>query len=212
MIPQIQDVFINSPGNSYVFFFHSKYGQLKSNLYLKKEMLNRLSTFLRTNSARPFDESFPVIHSNLKNFNTRICGVTYPLTHEGIGFTLRKHKLTPLSIVQMVHDKFMNSEVAALLWFLIDADIKLLITGPRCSGKTTLLSSLLFLSNKVNRLIIIEDTAELPVPNLKKLGFNVEHLRTKSFENADSFEFSSDTALRTALRLGESLLVLGEVR
>ncbi|MFA5303463.1 MAG: ATPase, T2SS/T4P/T4SS family [Candidatus Nanoarchaeia archaeon] len=212
LIPEIQDVFINSPGDSCVFFFHSKYGQLKSNLYLKKEMLNRISTFLRTDSARPFDESFPVIHTNIKGFNVRICGVTYPLTHEGIGFALRKHCSTPLSIARMVHDEFMDSNVAALLWFLIDSDIKLLITGPRGSGKTTLLSSLLFLSNKINRIIIIEDTAELPVPNLKELGFNVEHLRTKSFENADSFEFSNDTALRTALRLGESLLVLGEVR
>lgn len=212
LIPEIQDVFINSPGDSCVFFFHSKYGQLKSNLYLKKEMLNRFSTFLRTSSARPFDESFPVIHTNIKGFNTRICGVTYPLTHEGIGFALRKHHMNPLSIVRMVHDNFMSCDVAALIWFLIDSDIKLLITGPRGSGKTTLLSSLLFLSNKINRLIVIEDTAELPVPNLKELGFNVEHLRTKSFENADSFEFSNDTALRTALRLGESLLVLGEVR
>jgi type IV secretory pathway ATPase VirB11/archaellum biosynthesis ATPase len=212
LIPEIQDVFINSPGDSCVFFFHSKYGQLKSNLYLKKEMLNRISTFLRTDSARPFDESFPVIHTNIRGFNVRICGVTYPLTHEGIGFALRKHCSTPLSITRMVFDNFMDSSVAALLWFLIDSDIKLLITGPRGSGKTTLLSSLLFLSNKINRMIIIEDTAELPVLNLKELGFNIEHLRTKSFENADSFEFSNDTALRTALRLGESLLVLGEVR
>ncbi|MDD4352925.1 MAG: ATPase, T2SS/T4P/T4SS family, partial [Candidatus Nanoarchaeia archaeon] len=211
-IPQIQDVFVNSPGDSCVFFFHSKYGSLKSNLYLKKEMLNRLSTFLRTNSARPFDESFPVIHTNIENYSTRICGITYPLTHEGIGFALRKHQLTPLSISRMVYDNFMSSDVAALIWFLIDSDIKVLVTGPRGSGKTTLLSSLLFLSNKSNRVIIIEDTAELPVPTLKELGFNVEHLRTKSFESADSFEFSNDTALRTALRLGESLLILGEVR
>ena len=61
---------------------------------------------------------------------------------------------------------------------------------------------------KSNRFIIIEDTAELPVPELKACGFNVEHLRTNSFDSADSFEFSNDAALRTALRLGESLLIL----
>jgi type IV secretory pathway ATPase VirB11/archaellum biosynthesis ATPase len=211
-IPQIQDVFINSPGNSCVFLFHSKYGLLKSNLYLKKEMINRIGTFLRTNSSRPFDESFPVIHANIGDYNIRVCGITYPLTYEGAGFAFRKHQLISLSLSKLVFDGFMDYAVAALLWFLIDSDIKILITGPRGSGKTTLLSSLLFLSNKLNRIIIIEDTAELPVPHLRELGFNVEHLRTKSFESADSFEFSSDTALRTALRLGESLLVLGEVR
>jgi len=211
-VPEIQDVFINSPGDSCVFFYHSKYGSLKSNLYLKKEMINRLSTFLRTNSGRPFDESFPVIHSNLAGFNTRVCGITSPLTHQGIGFALRKHCLNPLSISALVKDGFMDSAVAALIWFLVDSDIKILVTGPRGSGKTTLLSSLLFLSNKLNRIIIIEDTAELPVPYLKELGFNVEHLRTNSFDGIESFEFSNETALRTALRLGESLLVLGEVR
>jgi len=211
-IPELQDVFINSPGDSCVFFTHSKYGPLKSNLFVKKEMLNRLSTFLRTNSGRPFDESFPVIHTSIKEFSTRVCGLTYPMTYDGIGFALRKHYMNPLSISSMVLEKFMDASVAALIWFFIDSDIKLLITGPRGSGKTTLLSSLMFLSSKANRVIVIEDTSELPVPQLKELGFNVEHLRTNSFGSADSFEFSNDAALRTALRLGESLLVIGEVR
>ncbi|MDD2678640.1 MAG: ATPase, T2SS/T4P/T4SS family [Candidatus Nanoarchaeia archaeon] len=211
-IPEIQDVFINSPGNSCVFFNHSRHGSLKSNLFVKKEMINRLSTFLRTCSGRPFDESFPVIHTNIPDFNTRICGITFPLTHDGVGFALRKHHLNPLSVSRLVADGFMDSSIAALVWFLIDSDIKILITGPRGSGKTTLLSALLFLSSKLNRMIIIEDTAELPVNYLKGLGFNVEHLRTNSFEGVNSFEFSNDAALRTALRLGESLLVLGEVR
>ncbi len=211
-IPEIQDVFINSPGNSCVFFNHSKYGSLSSNLFAKKELLNRLATFLRTDSGRPFDESFPVIHASIGGFNARVCGLCYPMSYGGMGFAIRKHQAVPFSIANLVNDGFMDLDVAALLWFLVDSDIKVLITGPRGSGKTTLLSSLLFLVKKSNRFIIIEDTAELPVPQLKSCGFNVEHLRTNSFDSSDSFEFSNDAAIRAALRLGESLLILGEVR
>jgi type IV secretory pathway ATPase VirB11/archaellum biosynthesis ATPase len=211
-IPEIQDIFINSPGNSCVFFNHSKYGSLSSNLFAKKELLNRLATFLRADSGRPFDESFPVIHASIGGFNARVCGLCYPMSYGGMGFAIRKHQSVPFSIASLVNSGFMDLDVAALLWFLIDSDIKVLITGPRGSGKTTLLSSLLFLVKKSNRFIIIEDTAELPVPELKSCGFNVEHLRTNSFDSADSFEFSNDAALRAALRLGESLLILGEVR
>lgn len=211
-INELQDLFVNSPGNDCVFFNHDSLGQLSSNIFLKSEMSNKMSTFFRTRSGRPFDEAFPVLHTSLSDGNVRVCGVNYPLSFDGIGFAIRKHPVNPFTLHKLVFDGFMSSEVAGLLWFLLDAELSVLVTGPRGSGKTSLLGGLLFNLSSNNRFIIIEDTNELPVNHVKGLGFNVEHLRTSSFENSDSFEFSSDTALRTALRLGESVLVVGEVR
>ncbi|MBN1923178.1 MAG: type II/IV secretion system ATPase subunit [Nanoarchaeota archaeon] len=211
-IKGVQDIYINSPGDSCVFFNHASYGQLSSNLFFKHEMINKVSTFLRTKSGRPFDEAFPVLHSDISGFASRVCSITYPLSFNGSGFAIRKHSSKPFTLHKLVSSGFLSSEVAGFLWFLLDSEVSVLITGPRGSGKTTLLGSLLFEIRNNNRFIVIEDTKELPVPELKSYNFNVEHLRTNSFQASESFELSSETALRTALRLGESVLVIGEVR
>lgn len=208
----IQDVYINSPGNGCLFSYDANFGNASSNIYLKNEMINKIGTFLRTNSGRPFDEAFPVIHSNLGKMNARICGISEPLSFNGTGFAIRKHALNPITLNHMVFNEFLSADVAGLLWFLVDSEISVLVTGARGSGKTSLLGSLLFEIPLQNRLIIIEDTRELPLYNLRRLGYNIEHLRTTSFDASESFEFLAETALRTALRLGESVLVIGEVR
>ncbi len=59
------------------------------------------------------------------------------------------------------------------------------------------------------RIITIEDTPEIPVDTLKNCGFNIQHLRTNTEKG---FELNAQKALRTALRLGESVLIIGEVR
>ncbi|VVB74960.1 Type II/IV secretion system protein [Candidatus Tiddalikarchaeum anstoanum] len=208
----VQDIFINSPGNSRLFVNHSSKGNLATNVYLKNEMVNKIGTFLRINSGRPFDEAFPVIHSNIGTVNARICGVSQPLSFNGTGFAIRKHTTIPLTLNRMLYDGFLSASVAGLLWFLIDNRVSIIITGPRGSGKTSLLGSLMFELPYNLRLIVIEDTPELPVNHLRNLGFNLEHLKTVSFEGSESFELSPETVLRTALRLGDSALIIGEVR
>ncbi len=210
-VPSIQDVFINSPGNDFVYCHHSEFNDLKSNIVLKKEMINKLSTFLRTRSGRPFDEAYPVLHTNIKSFKSRVCGIMNPLSFNGTGFAIRRHSHIPFTLTKLVKKDFLDPELAGLLWFLADSETSLLITGARGSGKTTLLGALLFEISSNSRMIIIEDTAELPVPELRSSGFNIEHLKTSSFINS-GFELSPETALKTALRLGESVLVIGEVR
>jgi hypothetical protein len=83
----------------------------------------------------------------------------------------------------------------------------MLIAGPRGAGKTSLLTSLLFEVDRSQRMIIIEDTPELPIIPLNNNGYKVLGLTVDSDGGV-----TVDKALRTALRLGESVLVLGEVR
>ncbi len=211
-LPFVQDLYINSPGTSRVFINHSEKGQLITNIVLKEEFLNKIGTNLRTNSGRPFDEAFPVIHTMINSTNSRVCGITVPLSFNGSGFAIRKHTTKPLTLFDLIDKKFLSSEVMAFLWFLLDNQVSILVTGPRGAGKTTLLGALILHINRNNRFIIIEDTAELPSEFMRKNEFNIEHLRTSSIDSDDTYELSNDIALRTALRLGESVLVVGEVR
>jgi len=107
----------------------------------------------------------------------------------------------------------LSADAAGLLSFLVDGQASLLIAGSRGSGKTSLLTALVLEIPQRFRILTIEDTAELPVDQLQHLGYKIQSLITKSI-SADSVsaEVEPTDALRTALRLGESVLILGEVR
>jgi archaeal flagellar protein FlaI len=103
---------------------------------------------------------------------------------------------------------------AGLLSFFIDSQCTLLVTGSRGSGKTSLMGALMLEILQNQRVLCIEDTLELPVAYMKEIGFNVQSLKTSApvGGSSESGEVTPADALRTALRLGDSALVVGEVR
>jgi len=106
-----------------------------------------------------------------------------------------------------------SAAAAGFLSFLIDGQASLLIAGSRGSGKTSLLSACVFEIPQRFRLLSIEDTPEIPIGDLQHLGYKIQSLITKSITTSTlSTEVDPTDALRTALRLGESVLILGEVR
>ncbi len=208
--PKVQDVFLNSPGSTPLFVYHEDYEECQTNLYLSDEEIERIATKLRLISGRPFDESHPVIHTDIPELGVRATGIQKPLTFDGIGFAFRKHSIKPWTLVKLASKGMFSPQVAGFLSFLADSQQSLLITGPRGSGKTSLLGAMLVEIPSKYRMIVIEDTPELPVRKLKELEYNIEHLKVRSFD--ESYELSPQQALHTALRLGESVLVIGEVR
>jgi flagellar protein FlaI len=80
------------------------------------------------------------------------------------------------------------------------------------AGKTSLLSALLLEVPQKYRILTIEDTPELPLLDLQRLGWKVQGMNTRSAVAGSDSEISPDKALRAALRLGNSTLVIGEVR
>lgn len=205
----LQDVFIDS-GSSLVHVVHSEYGECVTNIAVTREEIDKLSTRLRAVSGRPFDSSSPVLHTELEEFGVRVCGICQPSTYRGTGFAFRRRKSNPWTLSEFISVGMMDPYTAGLLSFLVDGQNSMLITGPRASGKTSLMTALMLEIQQNSRIILIEDTPEIPVDSMRKMGFKVEHLKTEAF--AKGFELSTEDALRTSLRLGESILVIGEVR
>lgn len=177
---------------------------------MTEDEIDKLTTRLRAVSGRPMDASSPVLHTELEEFGVRVCGIRPPSTYRGTGFAFRRRKSEPWTLAEMINVGMLDSKTAGLLSYLIDGQNSLLITGPRSSGKTSLLTSLLLEIPQNMRIIIIEDTPEIPIDALRDLGFKIEHMKTEAFSKG--FELSTEDALRTSLRLGESVLVIGEVR
>jgi hypothetical protein len=88
----------------------------------------------------------------------------------------------------------------------------MLIAGTRSSGKTSMLSSLMLEIMPKYRIVVVEDTLELPVDSLRELGYNVLRMKVRSALVGETTELSAADGIRTSLRLGDSCLIIGEVR
>lgn len=211
---RLTDVYIDSPlGDKPVYMVHSKYGQCESNVIFSEEEARGIVSRFRALSGRPFDEAHPILDFDLPDLQTRICVIGKPLALDGTALVFRLHKETPWTLAQFVDFKMFDSLTAGLFSFFVDAQASMLIVGSRGSGKTSMLQALMQEIPQNLRIIVQEDTQELPIPALKRLGFNIQRLKTRPpLGGISETEVSAEDALRTALRLGDSVLIVGEVR
>jgi archaeal flagellar protein FlaI len=211
----ITDVYIDAPiGDKPIRIVHSKFGTCKTNILYSNDEANSVVSKIRSESGRPFDEAHPVLDYNMPDFDTRVAIIGPPLSPDGIAFAFRLHKTTPWTLPQFIEVDYLTPLAAGMLSFFVDMQATMLIAGSRGSGKTSLISSLLLEIPINSRILIQEDTLELPAPYMKKVGFNVQRLKTQSAISVAQIgtEVPPDESLRTALRLGDSSIILGEVR
>jgi len=208
---KIQDIYVDSPcSESAIHIYHQDFEECETNIYLTEDDLEALVSKFRFISGRPFSEANPVLDAEV--CGARIALVGPSLSPHGVALAIRRHKPTPWTLPQLVRSKFLTPFAAGLLSLLVDAKTTLLVTGSRGAGKTSLLGALMTEVLPKYRILTIEDTPELPVHHLKKLGFKIQALHTRSIVSGSGIELSAAEALRTALRLGDSVVVLGEVR
>ena len=212
---KITDVYLDAPlGEKPIYLVHSDYGQCETNIVFTDEEAKALVSRFRAMSGRPFDEAHPVLDFDIPDMQIRLAVIGKPLSPDGIGFAFRMHKSTPWTLPQFIDVKMINPMGAGLASFLIDSQASMLVVGSRGAGKTSLMQSLMLEILQNLRILTQEDTLELPVPYMKRIGFNIQRLKTRPAiggETATS-EVAPEDALRTALRLGDSVLILGEVR
>ena len=108
--------------------------------------------------------------------------------------------------------KMVSPLAAGLLSFLVDGTRSMLIAGTRSSGKSSFLSSLLVEIMRRYRIITVEDTLELPGKSMRDLGFNIQQIKVASALGRKSTEMTATDGIRSTLRLGDSALIVGEVR
>lgn len=214
---KVQDIYINSPtGQLPIYLYHSDFQECETNLIPTQADAEYWATRFRIISGRPLDEANPVLDTQVSvpGGNARIAVITRSLSPEGLGFSIRRHRDQPWTYPLFIQPdvKFMNPLFAGLMSFIIDGSRTFLIGGTRSSGKTSLLNASLLEIMKKNRIITVEDTLELSVDRMKQLGFNIERLKSRSVITQVETELPTEEAIRAALRLGDSCLILGEVR
>ena len=212
---KITDIYIDSPiGQRPLYVVHADFGQCQTNILYTSEEASGLVSKLRAMSARPFDEAHPVLDYDIPELDTRVAVIGPPLAPDGMAFAFRLHKVTPWTLPQFIDVNYLSPLAAGMISFFIDAQATSLITGSRGSGKTSLLQACMLEILQNARIIVQEDTLEVPVPYFKRIGFNIQRLKTRSpiSVSKTETEVAPEEALRTALRLGDSALIIGEVR
>ena len=213
---KIQDISINSPmGETPMFIVHADYDDCYTNIVPTPAEADGWATKLRLISGRPLDEANPILDTELKmpGMASRVSAVTQPLDPQGLAFSFRRHRDRPWTLPLFIKAGMLDSTAAGLISFLVDGTRAILVAGTRSSGKTSLLGSLLVEIMRRYRIITIEDTLELPSEALRKLGYNIQPLKVASaLAGTQSSEVPATRGIRSTLRLGDSALIVGEVR
>jgi len=215
MDKNLQDIFLNSPISANpVFLRHQEYDECSTNIIPSKEDADSWAAKLRMISGRPLDEANPILDSDLGlgNIRARIAAIQQPLSPDGLAYAIRRHREEPWTLPLFIKNKMLNSFTAGLFSFLIDGSRTILVSGTRSSGKTSILGALMLEIMQKYRIIVLEDTAELPVEAIRKLNYDILRMKVRSALLKNSTEVSADEGIRTSLRLGDSSLIVGEVR
>ncbi len=212
---KIQDISVNAPASmNKVTIIHEDYGECLTNIEVTPRDVENWATKLRLLSGRPFDEANPILDTELliPKARVRVSAIQQPLSPSGIAYSFRRHRSSPWTLPLFIKNKMLSPLAAATLSFLIDGSRTFMVAGTRSAGKTSLLGAFLVEIMRKHRMITVEDTLELPVFELKKLGYDIQSLKVKSSLSTESSGLTASQGIRSALRLGDSCLIVGEVR
>jgi type IV secretory pathway ATPase VirB11/archaellum biosynthesis ATPase len=206
--PVVSDVFVTAPAPANPVSVRVGDRRLPTNVRLTDRGVRSLAARYRRESGRGFSRADPTLDAatTIRDRRVRVAGVTDPAS-DGVGFAFRAHDNDVWTIPALVANGTLTAESAALLSLAVERGRAILVAGPRGAGKTTLLGALLWELPPAVRTLTIEDAPELPVDPLQSAGRDVQALRAASED-----DFSPTEALRTALRLGDGAIVVGEVR
>lgn len=210
--PKITDIYVNAPADINPIHVVVDGDECITNIFLSQDDLDSMVSRFRAISGRPFGEATPVLEMELSEFGVRVSVIGDPLSANGLAYAFRKHARTPWTLPKLINTGSISPLTAGLLSFLMDGEASILVAGEVGAGKTSLLSAMMMEIPQKYRILTIEDTRELPIEDLQQLGWKIQGMNSRSSILNTSIEVKPDVALRAALRLGNSSLVIGEVR
>lgn len=202
--PTVTDVLVNTYKQIYVERsgkLHLTGARFKDNVHLKK-IIDRIVSAV----GRRIDESCPMVDARLPD-GSRVNAIIPPLSIEGPILSIRRFSVDPLEIDDLITLGSISPEVAEFLQNIVKARLNVLISGGTGTGKTTLLNVLSRFIPSNERIITIEDSAEL---QLKQE--HVVRLETRPPNIEGAGEITQRDLVRNSLRMRPDRIIVGEVR
>jgi pilus assembly protein CpaF len=202
--PAVEDILINGHRNVYV----SRHGRLQREAvhFSDREHVLRIVRRILAPIGRRLDESNPMVDARLPD-GGRINVVAEPLAIDGISVSIRKFRKDPLTPDDLIGLGTFDAGIGQLLEIAVKARCNILISGGTSSGKTSLLNALATFIPETERVVSIEDTAELSLGHA-----HVVRLESRPGGFDGEGEVSIRDLLRNSLRMRPDRIVVGEVR
>jgi pilus assembly protein CpaF len=202
--PTITDILVN--GHAQVFV--ERYGVLEASPMRFKDEKHLLRIIQKIVSAvgRRIDESSPLVDARLAD-GSRVNAVVPPLALDGALLSIRKFARVPISMERLIEIGSVPAEMAEVLQAVVGSRRNVLISGGTGSGKTTLLNAMSAYIDDRERIVTIEDSAELQLQQE-----HVVRLETRPANIEGRGEISQRDLVKNALRMRPDRIILGEVR
>lgn len=201
----ITEIMINGPENIFVERNGQLYRyrrQFESEQYLL-DIIQRIVG----KAGKEVNQANPIVDTRLPD-GSRVNVVLPPISLDGPVVTIRKFSKTPMTVEKLLEYGSITPEVAEFLQKLVRAKYNIFISGGTGSGKTTFLNALSNFIPGDERIITIEDSAELQIRNIS----NLVSLETRNANTSGKGEITIRDLIRSALRMRPERIIVGEVR
>lgn len=201
----ITEIMINGPGD---IFIEIEGKVFKADTrFESKEKLEDVIQSIVSKVNRTVNESSPIVDARLAD-GSRVSVVLPPIALNGPILTIRKFSKNVLTMDKLISWGTITKEAAKLIDVLVKAKYNIFISGGTGSGKTTLLNVLAQYIPSEERIITIEDSAELQINNI----YNIAKLETRNSNTDGKGEITIKDLIRASLRMRPERIIVGEVR
>lgn len=201
----ITEVMVNGPDHIFI----EKAGKLQQ-LNEGFESERRLEDIIQRivgMAGREVNQANPIVDTRLPD-GSRVNVVLPPISLSGPVVTIRKFSKDPMTMEKLIEYGSLTEEIASVLELLVKAKYNIFISGGTGSGKTTFLNALSNYIPKDERIITIEDSAELQIKGVK----NLVSLETRNANSAGAGAITIRDLIKSSLRMRPERIVVGEVR
>jgi pilus assembly protein CpaF len=202
--PTISDILVNGPHKIYV----ERRGKLEKTdiKFRDNEHLLQIIDRIVSKVGRRVDETSPMVDARLPD-GSRVNAIIPPLALDGASMSIRRFGANPLKLEDLLNYKAFTPEMAMLLEAAIKARLNIVISGGTGCGKTTLLNTLSSFIPSDDRIITIEDAAELQMQQE-----HIVRLETRPPNIEGKGQVTTRDLVRNALRMRPERIIIGECR
>lgn len=203
--PAVTEIMVNG----WQKIFYEKEGKIRlwGRSFSSREKLEDIVQQIAGRANRVVNEQRPILDARLAD-GSRVCVVLRPVALEGPILSIRRFPEEPITMESLVRRGSLTKEAADFLRDAVGARYSIVIGGGTSTGKTTFLNALSSYIPAGERIITIEDNAELQIQGVA----NLVRMEARSANLEEAHEISIRDLIRTSLRLRPSRIIVGEVR
>ncbi len=203
----LEEIVVNG-ANDNIWVYHKKYGWLKTNIIVPSEIqIKNYADLVGRKVGRQINNLSPLMDAHMTS-GDRINATLFPISSHGNTITIRRFSRSPWTITDFIENKSISLSLAAFLWMAIENETSMIVSGGTASGKTSLLNVLTPFIPPNQRIISIEDTRELQLPNF----LHWVPMTTRQPNPEGKGEISMLDLLVNSLRMRPDRILVGEVR